>query len=103
MRNFFRKTIEAVHRFATWYEPTIAKAVVAAFFQMLLTVGIAVGDWPAKVDGVLAFVTVVVTLLAGRSIRKSVYSPATHQAEVVDHGIREFVRGRRAAENGRQS
>lgn len=69
-----------VREWATEYEPAVAAVLVAAFFQLLVGLGIAVGDWPAKVDSVLAFLAVLTTLLAGRSIRRRVDSPATRAA-----------------------
>lgn len=86
--NALKSAVFYVREFALWYEPAVAKAIVAAFFQMLLGLGVAVGDFPAKVDAVLAFVTVVTTLVAGKSIRSSVYSPATHRSEVERAEIR---------------
>lgn len=66
-----------LREWATNYEPAVAAALAAAFFQMLVGLGIVVGDWPAKVDAVLAFVAVLATLVAGKSVRANVFSRAT--------------------------
>lgn len=75
------KAYAKVREWARDYEPAVAATVVAAFFQMLVGVGIAVGDWPAKVDAVLGFVAVLSTVLAGKSIRSQVTSRATLRGE----------------------
>ena len=78
---------------ANWYEPVVARMVVAGFFQMLTTAGIVVGSWPTKVDAVLGFLTLLSTLIAGKSIRGAVVSPATHEARVEIAKIRGFKQG----------
>lgn len=67
-----RFALAYIMAWAREYEPAVAATLVAAFFQMLVGLGIAVGDWPAKVDAVLAFVAILTTVLAGREIRKRV-------------------------------
>lgn len=76
------RIIEIYARIRAWaedYEPAVAKTAAAAVFQLLAALGIAVGDLPQQVDAVLAFVAIAATLLAGRSIRKRVESPATRR------------------------
>lgn len=71
--NLFRR----VREYARDYEPAVAAAIVAAVFQLLAGLGIAVGDLPEKVDAVLAFLAVAATLVAGRATRARVFSRAT--------------------------
>lgn len=89
------KFLSRLREWATYYEPATAKALVAAFFQILMVAGIALGDWPKIIDAVLAFVALAATVLAGRSIRNAVYSPATHEARVNQARLSRFFEGDR--------
>lgn len=79
MRNIYR----TLREWADHYEPAAARALAAAFFQILVVAGVALGNWPAVVDAVLGFLALAATLLAGKSIRDNVVSPATHEADVL--------------------
>ena len=74
-----------MHDLKTWaaaYEPATARTLVLAFMQILVAAGIGLGNLPNVVDAVLAFVAIAATVVAGRSIRNAVYSPATHESRV---------------------
>lgn len=79
-----------IKHWAARYEPAVARTLVAALLQILVVAGIGLGNLPEIVDAVLTFVALAATMLAGRSIRKSVSSPATVEAEKV----KSFFRGR---------
>ena len=93
MKSKMKALARDVRLVANWYEPVVARMIVSGFFQMLTTVGIVVGTWPTKVDAVLGFLTLLSTLLAGKSIRRAVVSPATHEARVEVARIRGFKQG----------
>lgn len=93
MKNLYR----TLREWAARYEPATAKALLAAVFQILVVAGISLGNLPQVADAVLAFLALAATVVAGRSIRKSVYSPATHDAGVQVAHARGFNLGRRSA------
>lgn len=64
--------LDFIGRTLSGYEPVVAAQVVAATFTAAAGLGIAVGDWPQKVDAVLTFAAVVVPLLAGVYARSKV-------------------------------
>lgn len=76
-----RDLLADIKQWATDYEPAVAKALVAAALQIFAAAGIGLGDLPAILDAVLGFVAIATTVIAGRSIRGSVYSPATHDGQ----------------------
>ena len=86
--------LATVHQWASQYQPAVARTLAAAFFQMLVGLGIVVGDWPDKVNAVLGFVAILTTVLAGRSIKRAVYAPATHHAAVHRAHESGFAKGR---------
>lgn len=82
MREKIARALALLREWARDYEPAVAKSIVTAFLQILVVAGISLGNLPNVIDAVLAFVAVVATLLAGRSIRNSVVSPALHRFAV---------------------
>lgn len=92
------KWLNKAREWARDYEPATAKALVTAVLQVLIVAGIGLGDWPKVIDAILAAVGVFATVFAGRSIRKSVYSPATHDSEALQArvgGYRQALRDTR--------
>lgn len=66
------KIMNKVREFAAGWEPALAAAIIAAVFALATQLGIAVGDLPDKVSGILAFIAVIAPLVAGGYVRQKV-------------------------------
>lgn len=88
-----RSTLRTLREWARDYEPAVARTLAAAVVQILVVAGVSLGNLPQIIDAVLTFVGLAATVLAGRSIRKGVFSPASHEAGIVMARVEGYAKG----------